>query len=112
MEIKIVADKKLLEALDKLAAALAAVAPAEPTPNTAEPALNVAEPTPNTAEPTPTPAKQVDRSEVQHVAIAKIQAGLRDKIKELLLRYGVSRLSDLPEDKLAEFLQELEALHG
>lgn len=119
MEIKITADKKLLEALEKIAAALTtftsagepAVAPVAPAPTKAEeipaqndkPAVEAPAAAPD-IKPVPT------RDEVQQLAIVKIQGGKRDAVKALVEKYGAPRVGEVDEDKLASFKAELEAL--
>ena len=133
MEIKLTADKKLLEALDKLATALTAAfvpqetilslpdmmgepEPAQPAaldPLTALPVVDKEEPaqewTP--AEEPSEPAQSVpNREDVQRVAVTKIQSKLGAKVKALIEKHGGTRVSDVPEENLAAFMAELEAL--
>ena len=173
MELKITADKKLLEALDKISAAITAAGlygvagfqaqidaareaderatierriglcaqsaddaaerladmaaaaklafdesaakPAQAATTTAPTAKVEEEPTPK-AEPAtaaPAPSESVpapSRDEVQRLAIVKIQGGQRKGVQELVSKYGVARVGEVPEDKLAAFKAELEAL--
>lgn len=135
MEIKLTADKKLLDALSGIAAALEAALkrsePAQsafmapvaastlPTDKLAAPeakpeealstpsqAMPESEPAPPEA---PVPAAPT-RDEVRQTAVVKIQAGLGPAVKALVTRYGAARVGDVPEERLAEFLAELEAL--
>lgn len=129
MEIKITADRKLLDALDKLADAIKAYAqpaigvleavdakadelrapaaePATEAPAAPESVSPAAEP----AQATKAPADAPTRDEVRRVAVMKIQAGLGKAVKDLVAKYGAARVGDVPEDKLAEFKAELEAL--
>lgn len=124
MELKITADKKLMEALDKIAnaltalnsAALAAGAPvaapkAEPeelTTHKTEPASE-APAAPENVAPFDVPATP-SRDEIQRLAIVKIQAGLGSAVKKLVEKYGAARVSEVALEKLAEFKAELEAL--
>lgn len=129
MEIKITADKKLLDALDKLAEAVKAVVQPTTAPQTApqakaeeltthttEPATEAPAapeseaPTPEPVQPEPPKAEAPTRDEVRRVAVAKIQAGLGKAVKDLVAKYGAARVNDVPEDKLAGFKAELEAL--
>lgn len=126
MEIKITADKKLLEALDKIAEALSRMV-AAPATNALQGAANAAtavttaepeeevhaqpvepaqthSPAPQKAEPVPT------REEIRSMAAIKIQAGHRDAVKALIAKCGGTRVSDVPEDRLAEFKAGLEAM--
>lgn len=122
MEIKITADKKLLEAIDKLAEAIKGLQLPQIDAMTAlpvvveeEPAQDekplpgenkaVSEDAPETpAEPIPT------RDDVRRVAIVKIQGGHRDAVTALVKKYGGTRVQDVPEANLVAFKAELEAL--
>lgn len=138
MEIKLTADKKLLDALSGIAAVLeaalkrsesaqtASVAnlaastlppdklavsdekPAE-APSTPSQAVPEPEPAPPEAPEAPVPTAPT-RDEVRQTAVVKIQAGLGPAVKALVTRYGAARVGDVPEERLAEFLAELEAL--
>ena len=134
MEIKVTADKKLLDVLGKLADALVALTtpqdyirampdletyetePAQPAaldPLTALPVVDKEEPaqewTP--AEEPSEPAQSVpNREDVQRVAVTKIQSKLGAKVKALIEKHGGTRVSDVPEENLAAFMAELEAL--
>lgn len=134
MEIKLTADKKLLEALDKLANALIAAFeprvdimplpdlmkgepdPAQPAaldPMTALPVVDKEEPAQpeKPAEAPSKPAQSVpNREDVQRVAVTKIQSKLGAKVKALIEKHGGTRVSDVPEENLAAFMAELEAL--
>ena len=151
MELKITADKKLLEALEKIAAAInaaglygvnagvraqidaareaeekatieakigAVAEPAQdaaPAPETA-PKAKPEELTTHATEPAteapeaPTGEPAPSRDEVQRLAIVKIQGGQRKGVQDLVAKYGVARVGEVPEDKLAAFKAELEAL--
>ena len=118
MELKLTADKKLLEAIERLtealtahmapAAAPAAVAAEEPKEEPAE-QETPAQPDPEPAEEQQ-PLKAYTKDEVQRMAIKKIQGGKRDAVKALLEQVGAERVGDVAEDKLAAFAAELEAL--
>lgn len=127
MEIKLTADKKLLEALDKLAEALTRAfppaqlathttepaTPANLDPVTALPAVPEEEPTQTErpAEAPSEPAQSVpSREAVQRVAIVKIQGGKGKQVKALIEKHDGTRVGDVPEENLAAFLAELEAL--
>ena len=133
MEIKLTADKKLLEALDKLAEALKDIVepresiltlpdmvgepePAQPAaldPMTALPVVDKEEPAPQEkpAEAPSKPAQRVpSREDVQRVAVVKIQGGKGKLVKALIEKHGGTRVSDVPEENLAAFLAELEVL--
>ena len=135
MEIKLTADKKLLDALEKLADALKAAfepqvsiqelpnllatyetEPAQPAaldPLTALPVVDKEEPAQpeKPAEAPSEPAQRVpNREDVQRVAVTKIQSKLGAKVKALIEKHGGNRVSDVPEENLAAFMAELEAL--
>lgn len=134
MEIKLTADKKLLEALEKLAEALTqAFAPPVdfvPPPNLMKGEIEPAQPAaldPVTAlpaadeeksvrpeKPSEAPSKPAQRvpsrEDVQRVAVTKIQSKLGAKVKALIEKHGGTRVSDVPKENLAAFLAELEAL--
>ena len=114
MEIKLTADKKLLDAINHLAEAILASrtgAPApEPKPEPERKAVPMPEP-----EPTPTPERKdepvtMTREEVRSLATSRIQEGKRDELKALLAKYNAKRVSDVAEDMLAAFAAEMEAL--
>lgn len=118
MELKLTADEKLLDTLERLIEALnghsapVAAPVAVPTEEPKE------EPTPDeeSAQPEPEPAKEepaapaYDKDEVKRMATKKIQAGNRDAVKALVEKYGAQRVGDVAEDKLAAFAAELEAI--
>lgn len=121
MELKITADKKLLEVLDRLASAMTAAAGKVPqaapeTPQTAAVAQHdeVAAPEVKPEQPASENTAPFDlaptREEIRALATIKIQAGHRDAVKALIGRYGGTRVSDVPEDQLAEFKAGLEAI--
>ena len=117
MELKLTADKKLLEAIYSLVEAInthgftaaPVAAPAEEPKE--EPAKQEV---PAQAEPEPAkeeqPAPAYTKDEVQRMAIKKIQGGKRDQVKALIDKYGAERVGDVAEDKLAAFAAELEAI--
>ena len=116
MELKLTADKKLLDAIDRLIEAItthgglaAAPVAAPATEPKEEPAQQEAP-----AQPDPEPVKDepvvFTKDEVQRMAIEKIQAGKRDQVKALITKYGAERVGDVAEDKLAAFAAELEAI--
>lgn len=122
MEIKIIADKKLLEAFDKLAEALKNLEQKRPAaapqidPVTALPAVveeTVTPPQTASEEPS-SPAQDAPgaptREEVQRIAVTKIQSKLGAKVKALIEKHGGTRVSDVPEANLAAFKADLEAL--
>ena len=79
----------------------ATTAPAEPAEG-AEPAEAAQ------VEQTTSPAP--DRRTVKSLAVKKIQAGHRDAVKSLITAYGAEKIDLVPEDRLAAFLADLEAI--
>lgn len=116
MELKLTADKNLLDVLERIAQALNA----HRAPEAAPVAVQIEEPKEEPAaleepaQPEPEPAAEAparyNKSEVQSMAIKKIQAGNRDAVKALIKKYGAERVGDVADDKLAAFAEELEAL--
>lgn len=112
MEIKLTADKKLLDAINHLAEAILASRTSAPVPETKpepEPENKVVPMPAQEPEPEQRPAT-VTRDDVRSLATARIQAGKRDELKALLAKYNAKRVSDVPEDKLAAFAAEMEVL--
>ena len=112
MEIKLTADKKLLDAINHLAEAILASRTSAPVPETKpepEPENKVVPMPAPEPEPEQKPATMT-RDDVRSLATARIQAGKRDELKALLAKYNAKRVSDVPEDKLAAFAAEMEAL--
>lgn len=112
MEIKLTADKKLLDAINHLAEAILAGRTSAPAPETKpepEPENKVVPMPAPEPEPEQRPAT-VTRDDVRSLATARIQAGKRDELKALLAKYNAKRVSDVPEDKLAAFAAEMEVL--
>lgn len=111
MELKLTADKKLLDTMERLIEALNACRLPGSTASITEPESCVKE-EPVQAEPEPAKEAQkaYTKDAVQHMAIEKIQAGKRDAVKALIEKYGAERVGDVTEDKLAAFAAELEAL--
>ncbi len=65
-------------------------------------------PEPQTEEPKPA----VTKSDIQRKVVALSQAGKKAAVKDIVTAYGNTKVSDIPEDKLAEVLQKLTALEG
>lgn len=112
MEIKLTADKKLLDAINHLAEAILASRTGAPAPEPKPEPEPEPKPEP---EPTPEPERKdepapVTREEVRSLATNRIQEGKRDELKALLKKFGAMRVSDVPEVKLAAFAAEMEAL--
>ena len=121
MELKITADKKLLEVLDRLASAMTAVTGKAPqaaleAPQTAAVAQHdeVAAPEVKPEQPASENTAPFDlaptREEIRALATIRIQAGHRDAVKALIVKCGGTRVSDVPEGRLAEFMAGLEAM--
>lgn len=52
-----------------------------------------------------------DRKAVRHMVVTKIQDGRRDEVKALVAKYSpTEKLDQIPEDKMADFVSELEVL--
>ena len=112
MEIKLTADKKLLDAINHLAEAILASRTSTPAPETKpepEPENKVVPMPAPEPEPEQRPAT-VTRDDVRSLATARIQAGKRDELKALLAKDNAKRVSEVPEDKLAAFAAEMEAM--
>lgn len=112
MEIKLTADKKLLDAINHLAEAILASRTSAPVPETKpepEPENKVVPMPAPEPEPEQKPAT-VTRDDVRSLATARIRGGKRDELKALLAKYNAKRVSDVPEDKLAAFAAEMEAM--
>lgn len=56
------------------------------------------------------PAKTVTRKDVQVKAIALMDAGKQAQLQAVLVKYGVQALPSVPDDKLADFMADLEAM--
>lgn len=114
MEIKITADKKILDVLERIATALTTAPSILTTPATLTEAPAAEAPKVAVAPPEPiSEAPKVEapsREEVQSLAVARIQGGKRDAVKALIAKYGATRVSGVTDDKLANFKAELEAL--
>lgn len=109
---------KLQATMDKLAAPIA-VEPeqlsffevVEPIPEVIEPEK---EPEPEAApelQPEPEQPK-IEKSDIQKKVVALSGAGKKDEVRGIVLAYGNTKVSDIPEDKLAEVWEKLTALGG
>lgn len=102
------------EALASVPAVLSAIPGPQEAP--AAPAAPAVPAKPEPEEPVePAPAQEapaVDRADVQRKVVALSAAGKKDAVKEIVLAYGNTKVSDIPEDKLAEVLAKLTALEG
>jgi hypothetical protein len=111
---------KCVDAAAKYAAKLTTVAAAAPVEET--------QPTEDTTEPEqPAEAPQeaavevqeeapaapaVDRADIQKKVVALSSAGKKDEVRAIVLAYGNTKVSDIPEDKLGEVFEKLTALEG
>lgn len=96
--------------------------PQEPAPKpSAEPSADAPKEKPTVATPdaeskTEPPAESVKkaekerRAEVKRIAGNAARNGKSDEVKELIERYGVHKLSDIPIDKLDAFAEEVSKL--
>lgn len=80
-----------------------------PKPEVVEPAPQADETPAETTEPPEAPAKKVELSEVQQKVVALAAAGKKAEVKEIVNAYA-DKVSAIPEDKLAEVLDKLNAL--
>ena len=78
-------------------------APSPATPSAPSPA------TPSAPSPSPSPALP-QRAELIALARTALQGGRRDAVKALLERAGVKRMSEIPDEKLTDAIQELKEL--
>ena len=86
-----------------------AQAAAAPTPEPAP--VPAAEPKPELPwAPVPAAAPAVTRQAVQTKAIALMDAGKQEQLQALLKKYNVPALPSIPEDQLAAFMADLEAV--
>lgn len=64
-------------------------------------------------EPQPEPEQpKVDRADIQKKVVALSGAGKKAEVRDIVLAYGNTKVSDIPEDKLAEVMEKLTALGG
>ena len=74
------------------------------------PAAPAPAPAPAPAAPVPAAAPAVTRQAVQTKAIALMDAGKQEQLQALLKKYNVPALPSIPEDQLAAFMADLEAV--
>ena len=88
--------------------------PPEEKPTVATPDAEVATPDAESkTEPPAESAKKAEkerRAEVKRIAGNAARNGKSDEVKELIERYGVHKLSDIPIDKLDAFAEEVSKL--
>lgn len=89
-------------------------APAGPAPSVLSPAPSGSAPSPATpSAPSPAPASSPalpQRAELIGLARTALQGGRRDAVKVLLERAGVKRMSEIPDDRLTDAIEELKEL--
>jgi len=61
---------------------------------------------------TPSEEKQPSFEDVRGLLVNKTRQGFREAVKDILTRYGVNKLSELPQEHLAAVMKEAEALNG
>lgn len=54
----------------------------------------------------------VGRADIQKKVVELSAAGKKDSVRDVVLAYGNTKVSDIPEDKLAEVWQKLTSLEG
>lgn len=83
-------------------------------PAVASPAPSCSAPSPATpSAPSPAPASSPalpERAELISLARTALQGGRRDAVKTLLERAGVRRMSEIPDEKLTDAIEELKEL--
>lgn len=107
--------KVLDDAKEKPVAASSASPVAVPKPDaktSSEPAKNEAPAKPAEEAPAESAkkAEKERRAEVKRIAGNAARNGKSDEVKELIARYGVHKLSDIPIDKLDAFAEEVSKL--
>lgn len=89
-------------------------ASAGPASAVVSPAPSGSAPSPATpSAPSPVPASSPalpERAELIGLARSALQGGRRDAVKTLLERTGVKRMSEIPDEKLADAIEELKEL--
>lgn len=89
-------------------------ASAGPLPSVVSPAPSGSAPSPEPASaPSPAPASSPalpERAELIALARTALQGGRRDAVKTLLERAGVKRMSEIPDDRLTDAIEELKEL--
>ena len=87
-------------------------APGAVLPAAASPAPSGSAPSPaQVAEPAPTSSPALpERAELIGLARTALQGGRRDAVKTLLERAGAGRMSEIPDEKLTDAIEELREL--
>jgi hypothetical protein len=108
--------RSLADSLEALASAAMGETPAQtekPT-QTAEKPVNTkptnTKPATQTAEPSATPEKSLTLVELRAFVAERSTPENRPKIKALLTKHGVNKLTELPEDQYETLKREVEAL--
>jgi hypothetical protein len=86
-------------------------AAAEPTTTVPWDVRDLGTPKTKPTEPTNAPAPQVSKADVQKKVVDLASKGKKDQVKGIITAYA-TKVSDIPEDKLAEVLDKLNALEG
>jgi hypothetical protein len=102
MNIKIEAPE-LVAAMNKLAEAMMASQPKAKKPPAPAP-------TPEVEAPAPAPAANVTLVQVRARLAELSSEGKKDAIKKLMSDFGVSKLTEVPEEKYSELMTAAEAL--
>lgn len=96
-EIKMAVEEEQAGATAEVVIEKAAKAPAKPKKQAVEPEVESVE------------TIKVDRAALQRLAAAKASGGKASQVKEIIATFG-TKIIDVPEDKLADLLAQLEAL--
>lgn len=83
----------------------------EPTTTAPEAVKEPKAPEIKATKPTKDPAPQVSKADVQKKVVDLASKGKKDQVKGIVTQYA-TKVSDIPEDKLAEVLDKLNALEG
>ncbi len=108
MNIKIEAPE-LVAAMNKLAEAMMANQ-AKPEPKAKKPAAPAPAPEVEAPAPAPAPAANVTLVQVRARLAELSSEGKKDAIKKLMADFGVSKLTEVPEEKYSELMTAAEAL--
>lgn len=84
-----------------------------PSPAPAASPVSAPSPAPSSSAPSPAAAEEgqlPQRAELIALARTALQGGRRDAVKVLLERAGVKRMSEIPDEKLTDAIEELKGL--
>lgn len=97
---------------ERLAAPASPATPVSPAP--ADTAASAPSPAPSGSAPSPSESAEEgrlpQRAELIGLARTALQGGRRDAVKTLLARAGVKRMSEIPDEKLTDSIEELKEL--